>query len=424
MKWWKRIILILIVVFVGLSTWNALREKAPVAVSAQLVTVKRGPITRTVVGTGKLEPSVAVKLSSSISGDLIALNVKEGDTVKKGQVLGKIDPRRYDALAKQTTAAWKTAKSEHDSAKVDLDRTQAELGRTQGLFEKGLASRSEYEKILAEKDGAQARVEASKGRISQAFAALEEAQTDLARTTLYSPIDGTIIQLSREVGERVRGSDLSEDVVMTIATLSTMEVKIEVAEREVVFIKPGQKAGITVDALADEFYEGEVLEVAQKALIRNEGMDSETIAFPVRIGISSKPEGGLTGMSAEVKIYAEHKDSTLVVPIQAVTVRPEGILNAPLENAALPEGTAPRSSSTFAKVVFVVGEDMKAKPVRVRTGIASDTEMELLEGVQEGMRVVEGPYRLLSKELKAGDLIDDKKTPGKFSPKPAVQGSR
>jgi HlyD family secretion protein len=145
-------------------------------------------------------------------------------------------------------------------------------------------------------------------------------------------------------------------------------------------------------------------------------MDSETISFPVRIGILSKPEGGLTGMSAEVKIDAEHKASAWVVPIQAVTVRPERVLSVGL----LPEGTegmALRSASAFAKVVFAVGEDMKVKPVRVRTGIASDTEIELLEGAQEGMRVVEGPYRLLSKELKEGDLVDDKK----FSGKPARQ---
>jgi len=416
MKWWKRMILILMVAFTVVSTWQALREKAPVSVYAQLVTVKRGAITRTVVGTGKLEPSVAVKLSSSISGDLIALHVKEGDLVKKGQVLGKIDPRRYEALLKQTTAAWKTAKSEHDAARVDTERAQAELIRTRGLFEKGLASKSEYEKIQAEKDSLQARFEAAKGRISQAHAALEEAQADFARTTLYSPIDGTIIQLSREVGERVRGSDLSEDVVMTIATLSSMEVRIEASEREVVFIKPGQKASITVDALEGMSYEGEVLEVAQKALIRNEGMDSETISFPVRIGILSKPEGGLTGMSAEVRIYTEHKEAALTVPTQAVTVRPEGMLRAPLGPEGVADGAreaAPRSASTFAKVVFVVGEDMRVKPVRVRTGIASDAEMELLEGVEEGMRVVEGPYRLLSKELKEGDLIDDKKIPGK-----------
>ena len=415
MRVWKRIILICIVGFVGVSTWNALRQKAPISVFAQLTTVKRGPITRTVVGAGKLEPSVAVKLSSSISGDLIALNVKEGDFVKKGQVLGKIDPRRYDALVKQTTAAWKTAKSEHDAAKVELERARAELSRTQALFEKGLASKAEYEKILAEKDGAQARFEASNGRISQAHAALEEAQTDFAKTTLYSPIDGTIIQLSREVGERVRGSDLSEDVVMTIATLSSMEVRIEAAEREIVFIKPGQKADISVDALEGMSYEGEVLEVAQKALIRNEGLDSETISFPVRIGLLSKPEGGLTGMSAEVKIYAEHKASALVVPTQAVTIRPEGMLSAPvlLEGKALAEGAPPRAASSFAKVVFVVGEDMKVRPLRVRTGIASDTEVELLEGVEEGMRLVEGPYRLLSKELKEGDVVNDKKIPGK-----------
>jgi HlyD family secretion protein len=250
-----------------------------------------------------------------------------------------------------------------------------------------------------------ARLASAQQRLAQASAAYEEAQNNLSKTTLLSPIDGNIIELSREVGERVRGSDFSEDVVMTIAALNTMEVKFEVGEHEVVHLKPGQPAEITVDALEGESYQGTVVEIAQKALIKNPGTEAEVTTFPVTVALSSRPPRVLPGMSAEVRISAESRENAVLVPIQSVTVRPEKSLpdyQPPVEGTGL---SVRRRAETLAKVVFVIDADKKAQVRRVRTGIASDTDLEIVEGLQDGDTVVEGPYRTLSKELKHGDTV-------------------
>jgi HlyD family secretion protein len=155
-----------------------------------------------------------------------------------------------------------------------------------------------------------------------------------------------------------------------------------------------------------------VVEIAQKALIRNPGTEQETTSFPVTVALTSRPPLVYPGMSAEVRITADERDSTLIVPVQAVTVRPEKMLG---DTAADIEGSklsAPKKGETFAKVVFVVDGENKAHARRVKTGISSDTDIEILEGLNEGDRIVEGPYRTLSKDLKDGDVVEESKGGG------------
>ncbi|HET9451002.1 MAG TPA: efflux RND transporter periplasmic adaptor subunit, partial [Aggregicoccus sp.] len=362
-----------------------------------------------------VQAATTVKISSNLSGDLTELLVKSGDKVTKGPVLGRIDRRRFEASAKQAAAAANAARSDVQGAQVEVQRAAAELARVEGLQAKGMASASEAEKIRAERDSASAREAGARQRLAQAQAALDEAQNNLSKTTLLSPIDGNVIELSREVGERVRGSDFNEDVVMVIAALSAMEVKIEVGEHEVVHLKTGQTAEVSVDALEGQTFEGSVVEIAQNATIKNPGTEAEVTSFPVTVALRTRPPGVLPGMSGEVKIAAETRRDTVLVPIQAVTVRAEKSLpdyKAPVEGAAL---TAKKTES-LAKVVFVVSADNKAQVRRVRTGIASDSELEILEGLQDGDRVVEGPYRTLSKELKDGDVVREPELGGPGGP--------
>ncbi len=409
MTWWKAMIAALIVLGVGAIAFNGLREKPPPSQEVQLGPAKKGPITRTVTGAGKVQAATTVKISSNLSGDLIELTIKEGEQVSKGQVLGKLDKRKFEAATKQAQAAFSAARADVQASQVEVDRSSAEVGRVAGLVEKGLASKAELERSTADRDTAIARLSGVKDRATQASARLEETQNDLSKTTLSSPIDGTVIELTREVGERVRGSDFSEDVVMTIAALATMEVKIEVGEHEVVHLKAGQAAAVKVDALEGQTFAGTVIEIAQKALIRNAGSEQETTNFPVTIALTARPPGVLPGMSAEVRVKAESRESAVTVPVQAVTVRPEKMLTdlaPPVEQGAL---KAPRSSEGFAKIVFVVDSDKKAHLRRVRTGISSDTDVEIVEGLNEGEQVIEGPYRTLAKELKEGDLVEEVK---------------
>lgn len=414
MTWWKGLIAAVIVLIAGALTMGGLKERPPPPVEVQLGKVKKGPITRTVTGAGKVEASTTVKISSNLSGDLIDLPVKVGDKVVKGQVLGKIDRRRFEASVKQASASLAAARADIATIEVDVDRLGRERDRVKALVDKGLASQAELDKATSDLESSKARMAAQKDRSVQAAAVLEEAQQNLDKTTLFSPIDGTVIEVTREVGERVRGSDFNEDVVMTLAALHTMEVKIEVGEHEVVHLKNEQRCEIKIDALEGQSFDGRVVEIAQKALIRNAGTEQETTSFPVTVALTSRPPLVYPGMSAEVRITADERDSTLIVPVQAVTVRPEKALG---DTAADVEGSklsAPKKGETFAKVVFVVDGENKAHARRVKTGISSDTDIEILEGLKEGDQIIEGPYRTLSKDLKDGDTVEESKGgPGK-----------
>jgi HlyD family secretion protein len=417
MTWWKGLIAALIVAGVGAMTYAGLREQPPPATEVQFGKVKKGPITRTVTGAGKVEAATTVKISSNLSGDLIELPVKVGDTVVKGQVLARLDRRRFEASVKQAAAALNAAKSEIATVQVEIDRLTRELERVRGLVAKGLASQAEAERSESDLAAAKSRQASQSDRAAQAAAVLEESQNNLAKSTLFSPIDGNVIEVTREVGERVRGSDFNEDVVMTLAALHSMEVKIEVGEHEVVHLKLGQKCDIKIDAFDGQTFEGTVVEIAQKALIRNPGTEQETTSFPVTVALVAKPDRVLPGMSAEVRVTADQRDSAVIVPVQAVTVRPEKALGDTAANIEGNKLSAPKKGETFAKVVFVVDAEKKVHPRRVKTGISSDTDIEILEGLNEGDEIIEGPYRTLAKDLKDGDLVEEQKSgPGRGGP--------
>jgi HlyD family secretion protein len=407
MTWWKALLALVLVGGVGAMTASALKESKPAATEIQSIAAKKGPIVRTVTGAGKVEASTTVKISSNLSGDLLELPVKVGDVVRKGQVLAKIDRRRFEATMRQFSAGYSAARSEVQTAQVEVDRLEREKERINGLVSKGLASQAELEKALSDLSAATSRKVGFGDRANQAAAGLEEAQNNVTKTVLTSPIDGNVIEITREVGERVRGSDFSEDIVMTLAALHLMEVKIEVGEHEVVHLKVHQKCDIKIDALENQTFSGEVVEIAQKALIRMPGTEQETTSFPVTVALSVRPEGVLPGMSAEVNVKAEERESAIIVPVQAVTVRPEKMLPDSKPNIEGDQVKAPSKSEAFTKVVFLVGEDGKVKARRVKTGISSDTDIEIVEGLAEGDKVVEGPYRTLSKELNDGDAVEE-----------------
>ena len=408
MTWWKAVIAVLLVLGVGGIAFAGLREKPPPSVEVQLGLAKKGPITRTVTGAGKIQAATTVKISSNLSGDLIELNIKEGQLVTRGQVLGKIDKRRFEAAMKQAQAASSAAQADVRGAQVDVDRTAAETARVAVLVEKGMAAKAELERSTADHDTSIARLGGARDRATQAGARVEETQNDLSKTTLLSPIDGTVIELTREVGERVRGSDFSEDVVMTIAALATMEVKIEVGEHEVVYLRPGQKADVSLDAVEGQTFEGTVTEIAHNALVKNPGTEAEVVSFPITVTLDKRPPGALPGLSAEVRISAETHADTVTVPIQAVTVRSEKTLpDYKVTVESTTALTAKRKSETLAKVVFVVDQEKHVHVRRVKTAIASDNELEIVEGLSPGEQIVEGPYRTLAKELKDGDLVKE-----------------
>jgi HlyD family secretion protein len=417
MSWTKRIIVaVFVLAVVGILIASLMPKKEP-PVTVQTSTVRKGPITRKVSAAGKLQAATQVKLSSNLSGDLLDLPVREGDTIKKGQYIGRIDSRRYEAQLHQREAMEQSARSDLSMEEVNLARLEADVKRVEVLVKQDSASKAELEKIVAERDGAVARVQSAKDRIRNASASLAEARFLLSFTTLTAPIDGILTSRLKQVGERVRGSDFNEDPIVIIATLSSMEMKVEVGEHEVVHLHEGDPAEIEIDAFPDRRFPAQVIEIAKNATVKNAGTDAEVTTFPVRIALTVPVPGALPGMSGQAAISTETHDQALIVPLQAVSVRSEKQLAAGKEKkdegpAAEPAagGSVLRKTTRdpLQKVVFVV-EDGKARVRRVETGLASENDIELVSGVKEGEEIVEGPYKLLSRELADGKPVKTEK---------------
>ena len=384
------------------------RREPPIAV--QLTTARRSAITRKVTAAGKLQAATTVKVSSNISGDLVALPVKEGDRVAKGQLLARIESRRYAAQVRQQEALRAGAAAELAAERAVVERLAQELERVRRLAAGGNASQAEVERALADVRTERAKAEAAQERIAQAEAGLADARHLLSFATIYAPIDGIVVTRAKQVGERVRGSDFNEDPIVTIATLSSMEARVEVGEHEVVFLHEGDRAEVEIDAFPDARFPAQVLEVAKNANVKNPGTEAEVTTFPVRLALTGPAPGALPGMSCEATISTETHQDAVVVPIQAVTVRADRDLSeqrsGPTAPPTAPETqrgdvTARRRRDPVRKIVFVVeGGLAKARPVE--TGLADESSIEIVSGLAEGERIVEGPYRALSRELRPG----------------------
>lgn len=420
MGWGRRLVAAVFVLAVAAIVALSLRGTPEPPLDVQIATARRGPITRLVTAAGKLQAATEVKLQSNISGDLLALYVKEGDRVHKGQVLGRIDARRYDEQVLQQRAVRASAAADLELEKVQVAHFEQELGRVEKLAAGGNASAADVETARAAVESERARRSAAEQRIAQADAALREALHQQSLTVLTAPIDGVVTKREKQVGERVRGSDFTEDVVLVISTLSQMEVKVEVGEQEVVYVKEGDPADVEIDAFPDRKFPAQVVEVARNANVKNAGTEAEVTTFFVRLALTDPVPGALPGMSAQASIATDTRDDAVVVPIQAVTVRTDrdlakgGAAAKDVEPAAPPKpdatpGKRPRREP-MKKVVFVV-ENGVAKVRPVETGLASDTEIEITSGLKAGERIVEGPYRVLSRDLADGRRVQEQKRP-------------
>jgi len=404
MGWGKRVAAALLGLAILALVVVSLRPRPPPPLGVLVTTARKGAVTRKVVGGGKLQAATQVKLSSNLSGDLLELAVKEGDRVKVGQFIGRIDGRRYLAQVRQAEAARATAAADHATALVNVSRLSADLERVKRLSAGGNASAAESERADQEFRAEQSRAQAARERIAQADAALAEARQLLSYTTLTAPIDGVVTSRLKQVGERVRGSDFNEDPIVIIATLSSMEVKVEVGEHEVVHLREGQQAEVEVDAIPERRWPAQVVEIAKNANVRNPNTEQEVTTFPVRLALIAPVPGGLPGMSAQASIATETRTEAVVVPLQAVTVRTEKELRGekpdPGAAAVAAPGQKARREQT-RKVVFVVDGEV-ARLRLVETGLAGENDIEVIGGLQEGERVVEGPYKILARELADG----------------------
>mgnify|MGYP000577926015 CR=1 FL=1 len=372
--------------------------------------VGRRTITQVVEATGKIQPQTQVKINAEVSGEIIELPVEEGDSVQKGQLLVRIKPDIYEAQRDQSIANLNRAKAMLVQRQADFRKVESEYKRQQELFKKGLISEADLESIKSTFEVAKANVDAARFDVQNAEANLSRAKEDLNKTAIYSPIDGVVTQRIIKMGERVSGSSFTQGTeIMTVSDLSVMEARVEVNENDVVLISIGDTARIDVDAYPDRLFNATVYQIANTATTTGLGTQEEVTNFEVRLIINTEGEVFRPGMSCSAKIETETRKDVLAVPLQSVTTREKkgreqefggGDGEEDYGDVQI-EGVTDRDETEKDKpqeVVFIV-RDGRARKMPVEIGISSDTHIEIVEGLDEGMKVVKGSYRAISREL-------------------------
>ncbi len=440
----RRLYIILAVVLAVLLTVAIIKGKSSkkgIKVSTDKVELR--DIKEVVSGSGKIYPETEVKISSDVSGEVVKLNVKEGDSVKINQVLAIVNPDTYQSVVERSRAGLNNAKAQLANAKSMI---QANLAQKEQILSKLEIAKKNYErnktlhdqKVISDVDlenalsaynelkaslksaeanilSARESAKAAGFNVKSAEAGLREALSNLKRTTIISPIDGIVTMLAIEEGERVVGTiQMAGTEMMRISNLDNMEVRVEISENDILKVNLGDTAKIEVDAYVEKKFTGKVVEVANSASdISSASLNSDRVTnFIVKIRIDRNSYEDLMsegmnkfpfrpGMSATVDIYTNQVHDAVSVPIQAVTTRPKN------ENKSKTMDTEEKediSDDDLQEVVFVVKADTVDKVV-VKTGIQDDEYIQIIKGLDVGEEIVKGPYKIVSKKLKEGDKI-------------------
>lgn len=388
---------LLLLIVVLMVVFSGDKEKI-VAVQTEEVTKRN--ITQVVAANGTINPVEKVELRPEVTGEIVQLPVNEGDKVKRGQLLIRLKPDQYIARRNKAEASLAFAEASLREREASLDEIEANYKRVKELFDKELASESDLEASNSSFIRAKSQVEAQKASVLQAKENYNDAVVELAKTAIYAPLDGTISQLNVEKSERVLGSSFSQGThLMTVADLNQMEATVEVDENDVVLITVGDTASIEIDAFGEQKFNGVVTQIGNSAKTAGVGTQNEVVNFDVEIRLIDLDERIRPGMSCDADIKTDTKDDVYSVPIQSVTARipkKEDVLNG--ENGEENNADERKEKLKPVEVVFVE-EDNFAKMVEVETGISDDTYMEIISGLDEGQRVISGPYKAISKEL-------------------------
>lgn len=394
-----------------------------------------------VSASGKIYPKTEIKISSDVSGEIVALYVKEGDTVKSGQLLAKIDPDAYESQVQRGSAALDASKSQMANAKSAIQTATAQrdqilsqlnnarevFKRNEKLHKDGVISDVEFQASKSQLNSleanlksaevgiisAQENVRAAGFGIKSSEASLNEIRKSLSRTSIIAPTGGIISKLNVEKGERVVGTiQMTGTELMRIANLNIMEVQAEVSENDILRVAFGNDVEIDVDAYPDRKFKGKVTEIGNSSTTAGLGTAGASLAtdkitnFIVKIIIDQDSYSELIksgkgfpfrpGMSASVDINTHIEKNAVCVPIQAVTTREKNIKKDSLENV--------KGLDKLREVVFIpVGDTLKL--VEVKTGIQDDSYIQVLSGLDKGQEVVAGPYAAISRTLKSGSRI-------------------
>ena len=447
----SRLIFILlgIVALIGAGIWWSSSNK-PKGEKVQTEKIAKRTIYETVSASGKIFPEVEVKISSDVSGEVVELLVQEGDTVKKGQLLCRVNPEAYISTVERGEAGVNSARAQADQsrsqiestrtrstqAKAQLENAKTVLDRQKTLFSDGVISKAELDNAAVTYRVAEASFSAAEAdiksieqgsraadySIKSANAQLKELRTNLKRTSIYAPTSGIISKLNVKKGERVLGTiQMSGTEILRIADFSSMEVQVDVSENDVPRVNVGDQVDIDIDAFIGRKFKGKVYQIANTANNTTTAtgavnLNSDQVTnFVVKIRIDPSSYSDLIsknkkhpfrpGMSASVEIFTKSVENTLSVSIQGVTTRDREEVKKVDEDDEFKlkrseKETAPKTKD-IKEVVFVCSGDT-LKMVEVKTGIQDDSFIQL-EGLQEGEEIVVGPYDAVSRKLKSGD---------------------
>jgi HlyD family secretion protein len=397
-------------------------------VEVQTGRVVRRDLTSVVTASGEVKPKRYVNVGANVSGKIVQLAVKEGDRVKKGQTLARIESERFEAGARQSEAAMLAARADQDRALADLEVSRLAFERTKSMYKENLVSAQSYDQAEADVKMKAAGVESARRRVLQLQAQLDSTRDDLIKTVVIAPMDGVVTSLPKEEGEVVIGAQsFNPTVIMTVADLSVMECEVMVDETDIRNLKLGQVAEVRVDALEGVRIKGEVTEIGASAIPRGSTTTGSTATpsgntgnqakdFKVTITLVDPPPALRPGLNATADITTATRAGVLAVPIQSVVVREvdaSGKVVDPEAAAPVATGdtvfTGGKAKGVEKEGVFVVDKE-KAVFRPVKTGIMGDTDVEVQEGVVEGQEIVSGSYKALrSLKDEAKLKIDNKK---------------
>ena len=376
-------------------------------IQVQTEKAEKRDITQKVSTTGKIEPEFKVVITPEVTGEIVALPVKEGDKVKKGDLLIKINAKQYIADRESAEATLLSSKSALAMRKAELDRITLDYERVKGLHNKGLASDSEIETAKSNFESIKASYDGAKANVLSTEASLKRVVEQLYKTSIYSPMEGIVTALNVELGERVLGSGFSQGTnIMTVADLNNMESSVEVDENDVVLISIGDTARIKVDAFGDKIFKGLVSEIGNSAISTGLGTQDQVVNFNVKLKLIDLDKGLRPGMSCNADIETETIKDVVSVPIQSVTARGNEMVkkeeNDDENNPAPPKKE--NGNNKPKEIVFLVKEG-KAKSAEVETGISDDNYIYIKSGLSGGEQVVTGSYKAISRDLNDGSTV-------------------
>lgn len=376
-------------------------------------------IVETVSATGKIQPEVEVKISSEVSGEILELPFKEGQEVKKGDLLVRVNPDLIQSAVNRSQASYQNVKAGLEQAEANLKQAKADYERSKALFDKGVISKADWDSSIAAYETAVAGKNSAYYNVQSAAATVNEAKDNLNRTTIYAPMSGTISKLDVEEGERVVGTQqMAGTEILKVANLNNMEVEVDVNENDIVKVSIGDSTIVEVDAYLKKEFKGVVTEIANSAA--GSLTADQVTNFKVKVRILEESYKDLTegkpenyspfrpGMTATVDIITKTKKNAVAVPISAIVIKTDtSATKKPYGSKAEFEDDEIQNEEEKFECVFI-DDNGKAKLRVVKTGIQDDSNIEIISGLSKDDKIITGPYNMVSKSLNPGDLLEYK----------------